>query len=139
MGTNIHASCVDFLGQGILITGISGSGKSDLCLRLIMEQGAKLVADDRVNLTLFQDNIIATAPTILQGLLEVRGVGIINIQYCPQTSIKLAINLINDFDKIERMPEEKYFEFRGKKIRCFDLYGKDSSIVSKVLAALTLV
>ena len=139
MGTNIHASCVDILGQGLLITGMSGSGKSDLCLRLIMEQGAKLVADDRVNLRLYQEGLSATAPTILQGLIEVRGVGIISFPFCKQTSIKLVINLVKDFEQVERMPEQKFFEFRGKQIRCFDFCGKDSALVSKVLAAMTLV
>ena len=47
---NIHASCVFIKQKGILILGDSGSGKSDLCLRLIMEFGAKLVADDRVDI-----------------------------------------------------------------------------------------
>lgn len=139
MGTNIHASCVDLSGQGILLFGPSGSGKSDLSLRLIMEFGAKLVADDRTNLIIKDNELIASAPTILEGLIEVRGIGIINLPFCKQSKIKLAINLVSDKETVERLPKEDFFEFKNKKIRCFNLNGKEASAPSKILSALTLV
>lgn len=52
MAINIHATLVSLNGKGILLTGKSGSGKSDLALRMIMEYQAQLVADDRVDLVL---------------------------------------------------------------------------------------
>lgn len=139
MKTNIHASCIDLSGRGVLITGASGSGKSDLCLRLIMEFGAKLVSDDRTYLKIIKDKLVATSPKILQGLLEVRGIGIIKQPFCKQTSINLVINLVNKHEEVERFPEESFFEFDNYKIRSFNLYAKDASSPAKVLAALLLV
>ena len=55
---NIHATLVNFNGVGILLKGKSGSGKSDLALRMIIEKGAKLVADDRVILSMVKLQII---------------------------------------------------------------------------------
>src|SRR5690606_32729552 len=70
----IHATCVALGDTGILLRGRSGSGKSDLALRLI-DGGALLVADDRVALSLEGGRVIARPPAALAGYLEVRGVG----------------------------------------------------------------
>ena len=69
---NIHATLVDFEGKGILITGKSGYGKSDLALRMIMENKAKLVADDRVNLEVIDNKVVGSAPIELYKKLEIR-------------------------------------------------------------------
>ncbi|HEY5047955.1 MAG TPA: hypothetical protein VII49_08060 [Rhizomicrobium sp.] len=99
---NVHASCVmlgragDAFGApqeaGILILGASGSGKSDLALTLI-ERGAILVADDRVELFQRDGGLWGRPPANLAGLLEVRGVGIVSLAYRPETAIALAISL----------------------------------------------
>ena len=73
---NIHASCVAIGGKGVLILGDSGAGKSDLALRLI-DDGAKLVADDRTELYAARGTLCARAPKSIAGLIEVRGLGII--------------------------------------------------------------
>jgi len=71
----IHGTCVALSGLGVLLRGPSGSGKSDLALRLI-DGGAKLVADDQVELALdAAGRVMARAPATLSGLLEVRGIG----------------------------------------------------------------
>lgn len=136
---NIHASCVDIAGQGVLILGPSGSGKSDLALRLIKEFGAGLVADDRTDIAIIKGQIFASAPSSIQGMLEVRGVGIINLPFCKQSPVVLVINLVNNPKEIERLPKETFFEIFDKKIRCFYFLGKEASVPAKVLAALTLV
>ncbi len=137
--TNIYASCVDIEGKGVLILGDSGSGKSDLVLRLIKEFGATLVADDRTEINIINEQILASAPSILQGMLEVRGIGIINLPFCKQTQVVLAIKLVDDAKQVSRMPQDCYFEISEHKVRCFYLFGKEASVPAKIIAALTLV
>lgn len=138
MRANVHASCVEINKKGVLIYGPSGSGKSDLALRLIMERGAKLVADDRVNLQILKGKISATAPTILEGLLEVRGVGIVKLSFV-KVNLCLAIRLVDKREMVERFPESEVYEFSGVKIPQISLYAFDASTPSKILAALTML
>jgi hypothetical protein len=70
----VHASCVACRGRAILIIGPSGSGKSDLALRLI-DRGARLVSDDQTLVTLENGRLLASPPRTIQGLVEVRGLG----------------------------------------------------------------
>ena len=93
----IHASCVSRDGAGVLLLGPSGCGKSDLVLRLL-ECGFVLVADDRVNIT----DGIASAPTALAGLLEVRGLGILHLAHADAATLALAVELTGMPD---RLPE----------------------------------
>ena len=103
MTDQIHGACVEISGVGVLLRGPSGSGKSDLALRLI-DGGASLVADDRVDLAVLDGVLTARAPANLAGMIEVRGMGIMHIPYAAQTTIGLVIDLV-DPDSIERMPE----------------------------------
>ncbi|WP_018659349.1 HPr(Ser) kinase/phosphatase [Allofustis seminis] len=74
-----HGVLVDVYGMGVLIIGASGIGKSEIALELI-ERGHRLVADDRVDLYMVDESrIIGEAPEILRHLIEIRGVGIINV------------------------------------------------------------
>jgi HPr kinase/phosphorylase len=91
----IHASCAARQGHGVLLLGPSGSGKSDLVLRLLQE-GWSLVADDRVEL----ENGVASAPPALAGLLEVRGLGILRLPFEPVAPVALAVEL----GRGERLP-----------------------------------
>jgi HPr kinase/phosphorylase len=78
----VHASCVALGQKGVLLLGISGSGKSDLALRLIHD-GWRLVADDRTVLTLEKGALKAAAPAAIRGLIEVRGLGIVHLPARP--------------------------------------------------------
>lgn len=100
--TDIHASCVCWQNRGILLLGASGSGKSDLCLRLISGQGAELVADDRVDLIVSRETIYASAPEILAGMLEVRGVGILKLPSLRRSRLDLAVELVSAPQEVER-------------------------------------
>ena len=93
----IHASCVCRDGAGVLLLGPSGCGKSDLVLRLL-ECGFVLVADDRVDIA----DGIASAPEALAGLLEVRGLGILQLSHVKQSRLVLAVSLSGVG---ERLPE----------------------------------
>ena len=91
--SNIHASCVDYDGKGILLLGASGSGKSGLCLELILNYNAVLVADDRVELTPKAGGVYASAPENIKGLLEVRNVGILRLPVREETRVQAVVRL----------------------------------------------
>lgn len=107
----IHATCVAFGARAALLLGPSGSGKSDLALRVIFEQGAKLVADDRVLLTRQGSRLIAAAPgeaakVGLTGALEARGLGILGLPAARRRArapVVLAVALVPP-DEVERLP-----------------------------------
>jgi HPr kinase/phosphorylase len=117
MSATIHASCIvlaragETLGAsadaGVLLLGKSGAGKSDLALRLI-ERGAVLVSDDRTDLSVQNGALIANAPTILAGLLEIRGVGIVRLETVSNARIVLACELTQE--RIERMPDRAWYD-----------------------------
>lgn len=96
----IHASCVAIGGRAVLLCGASGSGKSDLALRLI-DRGAELVADDQVLLTRDGDTLRASPPATIAGKIEVRGLGILAMPHRTAMPVSLLIQLD---DPIARMP-----------------------------------
>jgi HPr kinase/phosphorylase len=87
-GRQVHGSCVSRDGDGVLLIGSSGSGKSDLALRLL-SRGFSLVADDRVDIA----DGIAAPPSALAGLLEVRGLGIFRLPYIASARLALVVEL----------------------------------------------
>ncbi|MBV0930580.1 HPr(Ser) kinase/phosphatase [Lentilactobacillus sp. IMAU92037] len=99
---SIHGVLVDVYGLGIMITGDSGIGKSETALELV-KRGHRLIADDRVEV--YQQNeqtLVGTAPAILRHLLEIRGIGIIDVMTLfgtgavrSQTNVSLIIHLAN--------------------------------------------
>lgn len=104
--TNIHATCVAVASRGVILLGPSGTGKSDLALRLI-ERGAVLVADDRCDLWTEQGQLWCAPPEILAGRIEVRGVGIVENPFVAPAPVLLAVRLA---DRYERMPSHGLIE-----------------------------
>ena len=113
MSASVHASCV-LMGRagegfgapahaGILLKGPSGSGKSDLALRLI-GGGGTLVADDRTEVFLDGTALAARAPGALAGLLEIRGAGIVELPHAATAHIFLVVELVHPA-QIVRLPE----------------------------------
>ncbi len=88
----VHATTVAVEGQGVLIQGPSGSGKSGLALQL-MALGARLVADDRTILTRRGAPVIASCPAPLLGLIEARGVGLLRSDALPEAPVALVIDM----------------------------------------------
>jgi HPr kinase/phosphorylase len=84
----MHASCAARGGEGVLLLGPPGAGKSDLVLRLL-QCGFMLVADDRVEI----EDGWAKPPARLAGLLEVRGLGIVRLPYLASARLRLAVDL----------------------------------------------
>lgn len=104
----VHATAVALGGQAVLLLGPSGAGKSALALRLI-DRGWRLVGDDRVVLRAEAGVLWAAAPAPLAGLLEVRGVGIVEEPTAP-ARVALAIDLAAP---PERLPEVQTRDFAG--------------------------
>ncbi|MBC7520184.1 MAG: RNase adapter RapZ [Sandarakinorhabdus sp.] len=104
--TTIHASAVAHGGRAVLLIGPSGAGKSDLALRLI-DRGWRLVADDRVVVTAAGGVAFARAPVVLDGLIEVREVGIVPLAADSDVPLALAIDLAG---QPERLPEIGVFQ-----------------------------
>lgn len=127
----IHATMVVCNGKGVLLKGASGSGKSDLALRLIAGKEAELVADDVVNLHKKDGAIFGTAPENLQGLLEVRGVGIVKYAFVDEAPLDLVVNLVPQ-NEVDRMPKNEYESILGVEIEKIDLYARENSAPEKV-------
>lgn len=87
-----QASAVAIGGRALLIEGPPGSGKSSLALALI-EEGAGLIGDDAVTLTVDDARLIASPPPNIAGLLEVRGVGLARIDVAPPAPVTLILTL----------------------------------------------
>ena len=115
--TTLHGVFMDILGMGVLITGESGLGKSELGLELI-SRGHGLVADDAVDLYRINQNTIeGRCPALLQNLLEVRGIGLLDIQAIfgetavrRKMRLKLIVHLVRkeilerDYDRLPHEP-----------------------------------
>ena len=97
----LHASCVAIGDQAVLIEGRSGTGKSDLALRLI-DRGAVLVSDDYTVLTRRDGALTASPPATIAGKMEVRGLGLIEVGYAQDVPVALVV--VADNDPV-RMPE----------------------------------
>lgn len=89
----IHASCVAIGDAAVLIEGRSGTGKSDLALRLI-DRGAVLVSDDYTMLTRKDGQLLARAPANLAGKIEVRGIGIVEMPHVEDVPVVLIVAIV---------------------------------------------
>ena len=98
----IHASCVAIGGRGVLLRGRSGSGKSDLALRLI-DRGATLVSDDYTRLRVDGGRLLASAADTISGKIEVRGLGILEMPAARETAVCILIDLDRE---VPRMPPQ---------------------------------
>ena len=127
----IHGVLVDIYGEGVLITGESGIGKSEAALELI-RRGHRLVSDDVVEISKINEHtLIGTAPEITRHFIEIRGIGIVDIKTLygvecvkEKQQIDLVIKL-SDWKKdaeYDRMGlEEEYIEYLGNKVVCHSL------------------
>lgn len=135
MSARVHGTCVAVEGRGALFRGAPGSGKSDLALRLI-ERGAQLVSDDQVILEETESGLRATAEPRLQGKLEVRGIGIVDVPSVAAAPLLAVFDLCAPA-KIDRQPETRFEELLpGKKVRLFRLAPFEASAPDKVRLAL---
>ena len=99
---NLHASCVAKDGRAVLLGGPSGSGKSDLALRLL-DRGFTLVSDDRTVIRKEGVQLLATAPETIKGKLEIRGIGIVDMATVQNVPLAMVVELTSD---MLRMPDD---------------------------------
>lgn len=133
----VHGSCCAWHGLAVLLRGAPGSGKSDLALRLV-DAGFTLVADDRVDLAVTDGGITASAPPALAGLIEVRGIGVVDLG----ASVSAPLGLIADLvpgGEAERLPEPARQELHGVALPVIRLDPAASSAVARIRLALDVV
>jgi len=112
--SSLHGTSVEIKGKAALITGKPGSGKSSLALQLL-DRGALLVSDDQTHLVLEDGHIIVSPPASLQGMMEVRGIGICQFPYQEKSVLKLFVEICDQRD-CERLPEPTFKEYYGIKV-----------------------
>lgn len=144
---SVHGVLVDVYGEGVLITGESGIGKSEAALELV-KRGHRLVTDDVVELRkVSDDTLIGSAPDITKHFIELRGIGIVDIKAMfgassvrETQSIDLVIRL-EDWDKDKEYDrlglEENYTEYLGNKIVCHNIPirpGRNLAVICETAA-----
>lgn len=129
--TQIHANCIALGENGILLRGPAGSGKSDLSLRLIA-RGARLVADDRTDLSVEDGRLFARCPQTIAGLIEIRGLGVIEgMGYLDRVEICAIVDLVGK-DAVERMPDPRHETLCDVSLPVWDLWPFEASVTEKV-------
>jgi serine kinase of HPr protein (carbohydrate metabolism regulator) len=128
----VHATTVAIDGRGVLIRGASGSGKSDLALRLI-DRGAELVSDDQTVVERVGDVLVASAPKTILGKLEVREVGVLELPSRAEAPVALCVSLEPPF---ERTPSARSTVLAGVALREIALDPRPASAAIKVELAL---
>lgn len=132
----LHASTVAIQGRAVLIEGRSGSGKSDLALRLI-DRGAALVSDDYTLVKHKGDGLAAYAAPNIAGKIEIRGLGIIEMPHVDEQPVHLVVTLA---EQIIRMPaEETHRTIAGRHVPSVTLDAREASAPLKVEFALRRV
>ncbi len=121
--------------RGALITGPSGVGKSDLALRAL-DQGFRLVSDDRTRLFLSGGRLFGRAPGPLAGLMEARGLGILTHAALPFTEIVLSVRCKTEPSSVERLPEPTAESLLGLETPVIDLWPLENSAPAKIRHAI---
>lgn len=132
----LHATCIAIGDAGVVIVGRSGTGKSDLALRLI-DRGAMLVSDDSTHLVRRGEHVIATAPDTIRGKMEMPGVGIVVMQNKQDVEVRLIIDLDEPPMRMPLWTDTR--SLAGVDIPVIALDGREPSAPIKVEHALVKV
>lgn len=127
---SMHATLLEIYGRGVLITGISGIGKSEIALELV-RRGHRLVADDRVDVVNINRKLTGICPELTRGVMEVRGIGIINVasmfgisSYKDRQDIDYVIELkmLDESHQFERIDTSEHFKnILGVYVTCIQI------------------
>ena len=129
----LHASTVALGGRAVMISGPSGSGKSDLALRLL-DRGFKLVSDDQTIVRKDGQRLLASAPPTIRGKLEVRGIGIVELESVSDVPVALLVELTSE---MQRLPDDNRERLvLGVRIPLVNIDAMAASAPSKVAMAL---
>ncbi len=126
--------------RAVLLRGPSGSGKSDLALRLI-DDGARLIADDQTHLAKKGHALIASPPRVLAGMIEVRGLGIVKLprgRLMAAAPLALLVDLVRA-GEVERMPEPAREVVQDIELPRLALAPFEVSTVAKLRLALARI
>jgi len=128
-----HASTVAVEGRAVMISGPSGSGKSDLALRLL-DRGFTLVSDDQTIVRREGNRLVASAPATIKGKLEIRGVGIVEMETVSDVPVALYVELTGE---IVRLPDDRRERpVLGVNLPLISVDAQTASAASKVALAL---
>ena len=128
-----HASTVAVDGRAVMILGPSGSGKSDLALRLL-DRGFTLVSDDQTIVRREGNRLVASAPATIKGKLEIRGVGIVEMETVSDVPVALYVELTGE---IVRLPDDRRERpVLGVNLPLISVDAQTASAASKVALAL---
>jgi serine kinase of HPr protein (carbohydrate metabolism regulator) len=130
----VHATAIAIDGRAVLLRGPSGAGKSDLALRLI-DAGARLVADDQVELRRAGGRVLVKAPAAIAGLMEVRGVGILQVEPLREAALAMCVDLVPSAE-VERLPEIRCEDVLGLAVPSIALSPFEASAAAKLRFAL---
>jgi serine kinase of HPr protein (carbohydrate metabolism regulator) len=129
----LHATTVALDGRAVLISGPSGSGKSDLALRLL-DRGFVLVSDDQTIVKKDGTKLVATAPPTIAGKLVVRGIGIVDVERAENAPVALVVELTSE---IQRLPDDSRDRLiLGVRVPLINVDAMAASAPSKVALAL---
>ena len=128
-----YSTCVSIDGRGVLLRGFSGSGKSDLAIRLI-NNGAELVADDQVVFKKVGDNIWASPPPNIGGIIELRGIGLLRCDFVSRVQVALVVDLVSPM-RVQRLPKSAVCEILGVEFPLIELAPFESSAPTKLSMA----
>ena len=124
-----HGVLVDVYGEGVLILGDSGIGKSETAIELL-KRGHRLVADDAVEIRCIADRLVGTAPEVIRNYIELRGIGVIDVRQLfgmravmPESQIDLVV-------EFEPWNNEKFYDRLGIEDRFIDILGKQVACVT---------
>ena len=142
----LHGVLVNVAGTGVVITGESGLGKSSCALELI-SRGHRLVSDDVIVVETLDDRLIGSVPDRLDGLLHVRGLGIVDVRelfgptaFMPRCTIDVCIEFTSGFTDFDPLAQE-VFEFLGVNLRKFVVHsetGRSLPILVETAARLVI-
>lgn len=136
---NIHGTALAWDGEAVLLRGPSGSGKSDLAWRtLLQDPEARLVADDRVDLAPAGAGLAVSPPRALAGLIEIRGLGLLAVPFAPEARLRLLVDLV-PLGAEPRLAPPAFEEIGGVLLPRLALHAFAASAPAKLALALAAI
>lgn len=137
----MHGTCIVCGTRALLLRGPSGAGKSDLAFRLIRADASgetRLVADDQVRLVVEGARLVASAPELLAGLIELRGLGLVAVPAVARGDVALIVDLVPR-DRVPRLADVRYEKIAGIELPVLALHAFDITTPEKLGLALATI